>query len=308
MELPDNWTLFKKNVLNKIEFCCSTNISPIRYEKFSAWLNNFEGDTKSEYIALQILDSLIFRSKDMIQASYSRLLYGEIKTLIFSKIDETHKFQKFKLLSNWKYQLKHGGLSQYLRFSPIITDEPEGESGQVVYRSLSSIIDTKRYALSKNEDAEILILVDDILGSGDQFLEEFAPKFSLEEKLASKLLIIYSPALAYCQGIEAVKKRYPDLYILPAEIIFEANSLFSGSLDSKFRNDQVNTVEVVKEYFQIMQDKYCSSAQSKYWFGYENACLPVVFEWGCPNHAPYILWMDKSPKNPNWKQLFERRA
>lgn len=306
MELPNNWTLFKKSVLAKIEFCCATKIWPIRYEIFNAWLSNFNGDNESEYMALQILDSLIFRSKEMVQASYSRLLYGEIRKLILSQVGGNSIFLKNASLSKWKYQLKNGGFNSQLRFSPITTNEPEGESGQLVYRLLSPIIDTSRYAFSKKTDAEIIILVDDILGSGNQFINEFAPQFSLEEKLNNQL-VIYSPAIAYIKGINAISEQYPNLHILPAEIILESNSLFFGSPQSKFRNDQVNTLEVIKEFFQEMQNKY-SSTGNGFWFGYENACLPIVFEWGCPNQAPYIMWMDRSPKYSDWKQLFPRRA
>lgn len=306
MELPNNWTLFKKSVLAKIEFCCATKIWPVRYEIFNAWLSNFNGDNESEYMALHILDSLIFRSKEMVQASYSRLLYGEIRKLILSQVRGNSIFLKNASLSKWKYQLKNGGFNSQLRFSPITTNEPEGESGQLVYRLLSPIIDTSRYAFSKKIDAEIIILVDDILGSGNQFINEFAPRFSLEEKLNNQL-VIYSPAIAYIKGINAISEQYPNLHILPAEIILESNSLFFGSPQSKFRNDQVNTLEVIKEFFQEMQNKY-SLTSNGFWFGYENACLPIVFEWGCPNQAPHIMWMDKSPKYSDWKQLFPRRA
>ncbi|EGY53247.1 hypothetical protein HMPREF9371_0545 [Neisseria shayeganii 871] len=214
-------------------------------------------------------------------------------------------FQKNSSLSEWKYQLKNGGFNSILRFSPITTNNSQGESGSTVYRSLSPIIATNEYSL-KNEDVEIIILIDDILGSGKQFLNEFAPNFFLKEKLNDKL-VIYSPIVAYSKGIEAVNKQYPNLHILPIEIVSEKSNLFFGDPQAKFRNDQINTLQVAKNFFQSMQQNY-GSEKSDYWFGYENACLPIVFEWGCPNQAPHILWMKNSPSHSNWKQLFFRRA
>lgn len=301
MELPDNWSLFKTVVIEKIKIYCDSNIWPFQHEDFISWLANFN-DEKEEYFALQILDNLIIKSKEMAVAGYSRLLNSEIRQfLIENDLIESSS------MDSWRMKLKDGGLNKSIRFYPVRTDGDQGESGSFIYRTLSSELDTNRYSLSgkNSEQAKAIILVDDFLGSGDQFVDEFAPQFEMIEKI-KRFTIIYSPLIAHKSGIEKVLEKYPLINIIPSETVSQDDSLFSNKNSSFFKNDNINSLDEAKKFYMEMGEKY--SPKNRFWLGYNDACLPLAFEWGCPNQAPAILWMFASKKQDKWKQLFSRRA
>ncbi|AUZ83797.1 phosphoribosyltransferase-like protein [Methylophaga nitratireducenticrescens] len=299
MQLPENFEQFKSVVLDKIKTYCDSNIWPFDYEDFSGWLHNFDVDLE-EYIALQLLDSLIVRSYDMAKASYSRLLFGSLRQYLID-----HTTLPIGSIQQWKKHLKSGSLKNQVRFAPVRLLEDQGESGGAIYRLMSSDIDTDGYSFSKSQlQPELLILVDDFIGSGSQF-ENFAKEFDLSDKL-SKFKVIYCPLMAFSDGIQKISVEYPSLVVLAGEYIDETDSLFRGAGDQPFRNDPINTVADVRAYLEVMKDKYAPNMTN--WFGFESASLPVLFEWGCPNQTPSILYMNYSRRKVNWNKLFNRRA
>ncbi|WP_289282843.1 MULTISPECIES: phosphoribosyltransferase-like protein [unclassified Methylophaga] len=299
MQLPENFEQFKSVVIEKIRTYCDTNIWPFDYEIFSGWLNNFE-NALDEYLALQILDSLIVRSYDMARASYSRVLFGPI----WQYISEETSIPIGKI-DDWKSHLRSGALNKQIRFAPVKLLDDQGESGGAIYRLLSSDVNTDRYGLAKASVApELLILIDDFIGSGDQF-SDFAKEFDLANKL-HLYKIIYCPLIAFSEGIEKINNLYPDLTVIAGEYLDETDSFLRGEPNDQFRNDPQNTVADVKKHLQILKTKY--SPKMEDWLGYNEAALPLSFEWGCPNQTPPILFMDYSPKKKGWSKLFNRRA
>lgn len=299
MQLPHNSEAFKSIVIEKIKTYCDTNIWPFEYEIFSAWLSNFTCKIE-EYLALQILDHLIVRSNEMAKASYARLLHGEIRQHL---LDNTAL--NVGSIQKWKSHLAKGTLCQKLRFSPVKLESDQGESGSVIYRMLSREIDTNKYSLAIAKKApDVLILIDDFIGSGTQF-DEYAEEIGLIEKLKNTH-IIYCPLIGFEVGINLIKSNYPDLHILPAEYIFKSDSLFFKGNGIYFKNDQINTVADVENFLTTMKIKYAPKMPN--WFGFDEAGLALAFEWGCPNQTPALLYMMNSKNNSNWNQLFSRRA
>ena len=299
MHLPENFEQFKTAVLEKIRTYCDSNIWPFEYEKFCGWLNNFDQPLE-EYIALQMLDSLIVRSKEMAIASYSRLLSCELRQYIVENTDVNPGS-----IESWKKKLKQGSLNKDIRFTPIRLSNDQGESGGSIYRMMSSILSTERYALTNStKHPQVIILIDDFIGSGDQFIT-FADEFELNKYLESSH-VIYTPLMALSEGIVRIKSEYPSLNVLPAELLDNSDGLFYGKDTELFKNDPRNTIADVKEYLECMKIKYAPKISN--WLGYEKAAIPVSFEWGCPNQAPSILYMENSSKRENWNRLFNRRA
>lgn len=301
MELPDNWESFKTIVKDNIKTYCKSDIWPFQYEQFTAWLNNFD-DPIDEYLALQLIDSLIIRSSKMAKVGYARLLHGQLRQLL---IDENIINSKVNI-EKWKRQLKTKGLQEIIRFSPVYMKNEFGESGGVIYRTISSDVNTNKYSFSESlREPKVIVLVDDFVGSGNQFIENFSNEFNLQEKLDSKI-VVYCPLIAFETGLENIQKAFPKLKLLPVETIYKKDSFFDEDKTALFKNDQINTVQDVENHFQKMHIKYGPGMPS--WFGYESAALPLIFEWGCPNQSPSILWMDSSKHTNDWHQLFNRRS
>lgn len=302
MKLPDNWTQFKKSMLEKIKIYCNLRIWPFEYSQIAAWLGNFD-EPIEEYLALQILDSLIVRTDDTAKVSYSSLFNSKLRqTLIEEDLIED------MTISEWKSHLKRGSLTKVIQFSPVRSHNDEGESGSTVFRMLSEELHTDRYSsLGNRHDPKVIVLIDDLIGSGTQFVTEFSESFDLVRKLKTTK-IIYCPLIAFEEGIEKIKSVFPDIHIIPAEYIYKSDSIFYGDEDDLFRNDKVNTVGEAKKVFNSMREKYWPKIDINDWYGYESACLPVVFEWGCPNQAPRLLWWQSLNNDSTWNQLFSRRS
>lgn len=301
MQLPHNWLVFKQMVLSNVKLYCATNIWPFKYEKFTAWLNNFDSEL-DEYLALQLIDSLIVRSNQMAKVGFAKLLHSQIRQTLIEKqvVDESID------LVQWKRLMRVGGLQNKIQFSPIYTNDQAGESGNSIYRLISSELATGRYLLNESKSkSEAIVLIDDFVGSGQQFLE-FSEEFELEERLKTQV-IIYCPLVAYKIGVDEIETKFPKLILLPVETIYEESSIFSGSKDDFFKNDTVNTIESVKNHLISMQSKYAAKNMPS-WLGFDNASLPLSFEWGCPNQTPSILWMHETPKVKGWNKLFSRRC
>lgn len=299
MQLPENFEQFKSVVLEKIRTYCDSKIWPFPFEKFCGWLNNFD-DPLDEYVALQILDSLIVRSKAMAISSYSKLLSCEIRQFIANETEINPGS-----INLWRKNLKQGSLNSNIRFAPVRLKKDQGESGSSIYRMLSDLISTELYALSNaKKTPEIIILVDDFLGSGDQF-SDFATEFDLSKKLDSSI-VVYTPLMALECGIETISLKYPKLKIIPAECLTKPDLLFSDDDEEQFRNDPLNTVADVRGHLESMKIKYAPKVSN--WLGYKNHTAPVSFEWGCPNQAPSILYIEYSSEKDTWNRLFNRRA
>lgn len=301
MQLPPNWLVFKRMVLSNVKLYCATNIWPFKYETFTAWLNNFDSEL-DEYLALQLIDSLIVRSNQMVKVGFARLLHSQIRQTLIERqvVDESID------LVQWKRLMRVGGLQNKIQFSPVYTNDQAGESGNSIYRLISSELATGRYLLNESKsESEAIILIDDFVGSGQQFLD-FSKEFELEERLKTQV-IIYCPLVAYKIGVDKIKTRFPKLILLPVETIYKESSIFSGSKDDFFKNDTINTIESVKNHLISMQSKYASKNMPS-WLGFDNASLPLSFEWGCPNQTPSILWMHETPKVEGWNKLFSRRC
>lgn len=302
MQLPPNWLLFKRMVLSNTKLYCATNIWPFKYESFTAWLNNFD-DELDEYLALQLIDSLIVRSNQIAMVGFARLLHSDIRQTLIEKevINESIDIIK------WRRNMRVGGLENLIQFSPVYTKKQGGESGNSIYRLISPELATERYLLNESRsEPKVIVLIDDFIGSGEQFTTDFSKNFGLEERL-KKHIIIYCPLIAYEVGIEKIQKEFPDLILLPVETIYKESGIFGVNENNLFKNDTINTNESVKNHLISMQQKYASPKMPS-WLGFDEAALPLAFEWGCPNQTPSILWMHETPKAKSWKKLFSRRS
>ena len=299
MKLPNNYAAFKSIVIEKVKTYCDAKIWPYSFDQFAAWLNNFD-DELEEYLALQIIDNLIVRSNSMAKSGFARLFNSKVRQFLLENTDI-----KVGSLKKWRNHLKNGSLSSEIRFSPVKLEGDQGESGSVLYRLLSPEVNTDRYSWNKDTNIpKVLILVDDFIGSGTQF-DDYASEINLSYLLLNSI-VIYCPLIAFEKGVTKIKSEYPKLHIFPAENIYESDGFLFGELSELFKNDQQNTIGDVKNYLLTMHTKYAPKMSS--WLGFEEACLPLAFEWGCPNQTPALLYMNSSKVRKNWQQLFSRRA
>jgi hypothetical protein len=296
--IPSNLDAFKILVLGKVKTYCKAGIWPWRFDVFAAWLSNFDAG-EDEYIALQLIDSLIVRSEGMAIAAFSKLLTTDLLEYLIERNVVSPKMD----IRAWRKQLKDGRCTN-IQFLPIRLDGDEGESGGAIFRQLSTLINTNKLSRDRG-NIEAVILIDDFLGSGSQ-LNEFIS--SAKPQIINCNNVVYCPLMATSYGLSNTSKDQPGIKVIPAEIISEDQSLFPPNCDDDyFKNDRENKVITVRKHYDNMKEKYASRGMM-YWDGRDEKYLPIAFEWGCPNQTPAIFWMEHTPKSSSWQQLFCRRA
>lgn len=152
----------------------------------------------------------------------------------------------------------------------------------------------------RRDKSDAIIFVDDLIGSGNR-VRNFLNSFWLEPTIVSWLSgkQIQFHVVAYSgteNGINYVKthKSKPQIHIYRDVPTFDS---FSWSNDRK---------EQVKGLCQ----KYGSIANKKrknMWYGYKEGMAAMIFEHGCPNNTPAILWEPDFKEN-NWIGLFPNRT
>lgn len=143
-----------------------------------------------------------------------------------------------------------------------------------------------------------IVLMDDFIGSGDR-AEIFIKSFWRDPSIASwhslkyiRMVVVAYSGTAY--GIRRVKRHKAG-----AEVIIERSC--PTFVEMPWRKKQINEVTALCE-------KYGSKTSKGYWWdGYGRAMAALVFEHGCPDNAPVILWAPSEPAKP-WRPLFPNRV
>lgn len=308
MQLPRDWTDYKDRVLAKVHVCCKSHLWAMQEQQVLRWLNNFEIETH-EYLALRILDSIIFRTDHMLEMTYKRLL----ATVIRHDVCNYHEQRPiaidewFSLLSNTP---KRGSLTSKLKLSPIIStgDGAENSSGAVIRRLNGGIVNEKYNLPHQNRDLQsltdkVILLVDDFVGSGEQF-NKYSDSVDLES-LSKTNLIIYAPFIALKSGLNTIINKNSKVLIRPGEILDDSQSIFSGSVDDWFHDDRINKIENALNCYNEIKEHYGFYSSS--WLGKNDSALSLVFEWGCPNQTLTLLYATNS-KRDNWTPFYRRRS
>jgi hypothetical protein len=286
-----------------------------------AWVNNFS-DPVHRFLSGHILDRLIYRSSTMAKSSYKSFLISIMRDVYFDYLG----ISPVDTVKNWQLKLAsttEGIEDFYIAPVRLLTDS--GASGDTVCRLVSAHESyTKHLTASgfEQRDGEpseipsgkVILLVDDLLGSGGQ-----VKKLVREKKLhewCEKNKVVYAPLIAMEKGYKKVSRDYPFLDVRPIEIIEEDQRLFSFQNNAEIRvgNEGCSEDSLIEAYDQML-DSYGmlndeSGKPKKSRFGLKKAALPLAFEWGCPNQAIPLLWWtpDDESRQNSWTKLFRKRG
>lgn len=306
MKLPSEWKVFARYVMGNIQTYCDSQIWTKQYNDYVAWLNNFKGNDLDFYVALHLLDSLIFRSNAMVESSYCRFLNLDLRSFLV----DHQIINRSVSIKTWRSNLQKGSRKpKNLYFSGVKLKNDKGDSGEHIVRILSGNIVSQRLFVGRDElsgistHGSVIVLVDDFAGSGDQFIS-YANEINLSS-LSDLHTIVYAPFMAIPAGVERIKKDLPKISIMPLETLGQECGFFYQE-GSHFKNDMNNSANDFKQHIISMKSRYAGSLPD--WLGRDNSSLCVAFEWGCPNQTFPILWMQYSPSHERWQPLFRRRS
>lgn len=155
-------------------------------------------------------------------------------------------------------------------------------------------------AAMRESKCDAILFIDDFIGSG-QRVEEFMYSFWLEPTVVSWLsgkqisfhIVTY---LGLNESIESLgrQKSKPTIHIYRDAPTFNNNAWSDGKKD------------LAKKLF----SKYGRIANSKrknMWWGFKEGLAAIIFEHGCPNNTPTILWEPDFSKS-GWIGLFPNRT
>jgi hypothetical protein len=266
---------------------------------FCKWFNNFKTPDE-QYLAAAILSSLIYRNQISIQAFGAQLFQISIPNYL-----EEHSIHSIDCIDSWMQSLNEPSVSKFpFRFSTLegVDDKP-GKSGSAIYRSLKKTffngnlgVGTQAYEkYLNNKNIKVLILFDDILGTGRQF-DTFMKKFKPSDY---NVKILYCPFVAQQDGINFINTEYPNVDILPIEKIDNSFGLFSNTNKLFSLCDNTEIEEFKSLYVNMTKNNEFKLSGI---FGEGEQALTFLFNDSTPNNNIAALWYN----DKNWNQLVKR--
>lgn len=152
----------------------------------------------------------------------------------------------------------------------------------------------------RESKSDVIIFVDDFIGSGGRvsdFLDSFWREPTVVSWLSGKQIKFHVVAYSGTEsGITFVEKHKSK----PQVHIYRDAPSFNSFAWDKERKDCVK--RLCQKYGRI-----ANKNRKNMWFGFKEGMSAIVFEHGCPNNTPAILW-EPDFKGSGWKGLFPDRT
>lgn len=299
----------EQSVKSRIFDLIDAKVWTIDATRVSAWLNSYT-DVYQRYVALHVLDRLIYRSSAMTKSGFDSALQSMILPLY------NEYFGANIDLSTWSRNIaSHKRPLQGIFFCPVRLKGDSGASGDTVLRQINvnsnytGVISHSHYSLPgvgdfKNPSLisrKLIVLVDDVLGSGQQ-IKKFSNETNLRS-LASNNLVIYMPLIAMNKGVDFAASELSFLTVCPVEVLADDESFFTPSRNL-FIGDSRITQEEVKQWY-MNAIKAAGGYGKKSIFGHGDLSLTLAFQWGTPNQSLPLIWREDC--DAEFSPLIKRR-
>jgi len=298
----DKSFLFEKSISEARALIEAGIWKEISVRSLDNWAKYFESEDEKLLCGL-LLDSLIYRCTSQTKALLSNNIEKSIQNLIYPNQSIPNNYLFDVLTAKFPGENK-----DKFKIVPVIRDiDPPTKSGPLVarmYKKLLSINDKFMlwpWQLEGLRSApEAIILIDDFVGTGDQFIE-FYNKYilSLESKFPDSH-IIYAPLGACEVGIKNINDHSDRILLCNSELIQSQNKFFTGMA---LRYDGVSD-----EFICAMKDTYkkfmmrIGHEKLRNLFGYGDLELTFSYAHGTPNATLPIFWA----ANNDYQPIFSR--
>lgn len=298
----DEGVLFFENVLTSTKTLINSGLwKEVDLRGLHDWVGYFESDSE-KFLCGMILDALIFRSKAQTRALIANVLEKSIpQSLDYVSYEISQNFSKIvksRYPGDWLHRI---------RIVPVIRDiDPPTKSGPLVarlYKKEAQVNDRFMdwpWSLSRNrEKPEIVIFIDDFIGTGDQFTE-FLDRFFKDNPKEDDISYIYAPLAACSKGIDRLREEHAYINVCYAEVVPEKSGFFSG-MHARYQGiaDHLIT-EIVETHDEFLKKVGLSKLREKR--GYGDLELTYTYAHGTPNATLPILWAE----NEIYRPLFSR--
>lgn len=298
----DEGVLFFENVLTSTKTLINSGLwKEVDLRGLHDWVGYFETDSE-KFLCGMILDALIFRSKAQTKALLANVLEKSIPQCLDDISSEIS--QDFSSIVTSKYP---GDWLNRIRIVPVIRDiDPPTKSGPLVARLYKKEVQVNDrfmdwpWSLSRNnKKPEIVIFIDDFIGTGDQFTE-FLERFFKDNPKDPEVYYIYAPLAACSKGIDRLKEEYGNIKVCQAEIVPEKSGFFSG-MSARYLGIEGHLInEIIETYDSFLNKVGLSKLKEKR--GYGDLELTYTYAHGTPNATLPLLWA----ANEIYQPLFSR--
>lgn len=266
--------------------------------RLGRWFQQF-ADRDAQLLGACLLDQLIFRSRDQVDAMLKSLVTcSEIQKATGTSLHDNELVER----------LSPRRADPRIRLSPVISlDQPPTKSGPYVLRRLQKSLGLNprwmiwpQSIVAETAAFDTLLLVDDFCGSGQQF-SDFLTTNQLDSWLQSSPShkIIYLTLAAHSKGKHFIATNFPAVRVIAAETLSDEHSFFSGAFFRELPDDVIRT-KLSNDYQKISTE--CGLGGRIGSLGYDSMGLTYAFDHGTPNNSLPIYWFD----NEKWMSLLDR--
>lgn len=289
------------SVHRRVECLVSTQLWDLDRSRLNGWWSQF--CTKTErFFAACLLDSLIYRSRNQFSAGIRTLYRQSVRWAAVKEVPGTDDLDLIRLL-----QQQQPGL---VRLTPVICEhDPPTKSGPLILRRTKKALDIREecmawpWSLRKLIDQahiQVVVFVDDFLGTGDQFCEFISTM--LKGDLDSGVNWIYAPIVAHAQGVQKVRSAFPQITIVHAELLDEQHDFFNEHYWLTVSNGAISSADATDFYESFLRKHRLQASLKSPAKGYGDLSLCFGFEHATPDNTLPILWHSDT----SWTNLLQR--
>lgn len=309
LSIPSNTQEYYDRIIHQCNILIKMNVWGISETNFVSWIQQFQTQEEKFFCAC-LLSRLIFRSKNQIYSLITALFQSNLNNCCFNEVITQGELIR-KLISKKN--------DPRIRLVPVINDDdPPTKSGPLIIRYTKKrfnlnekwmIWSAKLPKIFETENDIKIIFIDDFCGTGKQFDKFFQQIISHEndDKLfwnkifKQNIQIIYSPLIAYEDGLLYLRFKYPFIKFTTCELLKSNNNFFEDKNWEELSNKKITSSQA-KQWLELFWKGKGFSKSSIPFLGYESMGLTIGFEHGTPNNTLPIFWQS----NQNWKPLLER--
>lgn len=307
---PRNALEFYEKVIHQCNTLIKMNIWTISDSSFNSWASQFQTQNEKFFCAC-LLSKLIFRSKNQTYSLITSLFQSNLNNMCFNDL---------KNQGDLIVKLTQKRNDPKIRLTPVIDDDdPPTKSGPLIIRYTKKkfnlnekwmIWSSKLPDLFENEKYLTIIFVDDFCGTGRQFSKFFEQIQSSTSNddiefwnkiIERNIKIIYAPLIAFDNGLNYLKIKYPYIRFTCSELLSSSNNFFDQTYWEEISGKKIKAEDAQNWLIEFWNSKGFSQSSIPC-LGYENMALTIGFEHGTPNNTLPIFWQS----NQNWKPLLER--
>lgn len=299
-KVPHGGEAFTGSVIDKTRLLISQGIwEGIEELNFDRWLRNFK-TPEEKYFAACLLNAFTFRSRKMCHSMMRNILM-DVTPNHCRKLG----INNFSSIEEWSESLADG--NQLVRFVPVNISDGRVKSSSVVVREFIEANDIQQRFIQQPENisraiksgAQLIVFLDDIAGSGYQFLK-FCKQQSLFE-LQDQVSFIYIPLAGHVDAIKRIESTLPFISVKPIDLITNEDNFFHPCPDGFFRGDQTNKIQDAKVFYDSIFMP--NDRALKYRYGMNNQSLTYSFFFSTPNNNLKAIYHEEDGE---WRRLVFR--